>query len=381
MKKMWLSEEKCTGCASCYNACPVRAINMETNIYGFDIPVINEKCIDCNLCEKTCEKRNSFIKKNITIPRAYATWSKNENTRFSSTSGGTFSELAKYILAKNGYVVGAAYDENNMVSHKMISTVDELPLIVQSKYTESTIGNVFIDIKNKLNQNEYVLFCGTPCQGAGLKAFLRKEYDKLVVVDFICRGVNSKKVYRAWLDEIEFNRKMKVKRVWFKYKSNGWAKSPFCTRLDFEDETFEILEGNNNLYMSGYLGPNLYIRPSCSNCDFKGTKRVSDITLADFWGLDSSLNDDKGVSLVLISSEKGQNILNAISNNINLFERDFDEILSGNVCFKKSVSINKDSARFIRSLERKPFSKTIRKYTFKFKVKTKISRLIERIKN
>lgn len=154
-------------------------------------------------------------------PYTYAVWTKDSDVRFKSTSGGAFTEFAKKIIDNDGYVVGAQYDKDNLVEHVMVSDYDGIERIRQSKYIQSRIGNVYCEIKDKLNQDKLVGFCGSPCQVAGLYAYLGKDYDNLITMDFICRGMNSPKAYKAWLNEIEKKEKSKATRVWFKYKEGA----------------------------------------------------------------------------------------------------------------------------------------------------------------
>ncbi len=201
---LWIEKNQCTGCASCANICPVNAIEMQSDSNGFEYPVIDKNvCIHCKACEQTCLKRMSKENGNHTIPKTYAAWSREEDIRFHSTSGGAFSELAKVILQKDGVVIGAEYEKENLVRHIVIKHTNELKKIRQSKYIQSSMGYVFREIKNYLNSGKSVVFCGCPCQVSGLYTYLEKEYSNLVTIDFICRGVNSPKAYKAWLSEIE----------------------------------------------------------------------------------------------------------------------------------------------------------------------------------
>lgn len=357
-------ELKCTGCGACYSVCPKNCISMQSDNKGFCYPQIKlEKCIECGLCEKVCPILNKVeTKKNNNVPKVYAGWSENIETRYKSTSGGVFSEIARSVLNDGGYVSGAVYDKNCNVKHILTSSEEGLDKIRQSKYTQSDIGKVFIQIREKLLQGNKVLFCGTPCQVAGLKSYLGKDYEELYTVDFICRGVNSPKAYKAWLNELEKKYQSKAIRVWFKYKIHGWKKSPNCTRIDFENGNHCIQSSYKNTYMRGYLGPNLYIRTSCGNCQFKSVNRLSDITLADFWGVAKELDDDKGTSLVLVNTVKGEALFEKIKANIFCEERDAKEIIEGNACFKSSVSINPKSEKFLLELDNIVFSKLLNKY-------------------
>ncbi len=364
MKQIWLSKDECTGCGMCADTCPVKAITMKRDDTGFVYPNIDTKCIDCNLCEKRCLNRLKLNIDNFSIPLTYAAWSKDENTRFYSTSGGLFSELAKYVLECGGVVAGAAYNKKNLVEHIIINSDKDLKFIRQSKYIQSDTNHVYYKIKKLLDQKKLVAFCGAPCQVAALYSFLDNQYYyNLITLDFICRGVNSSKAYISWLDEIEKNLGKKVTKVWFKYKKFGWKKSPKCTRLDFEDGTCCVMNQNDNLFMNGYLKDNLYIRPSCGKCNFKDVPRNADITLADFWGIDSKFDDDHGVSMVLINNSKGKNIFKNISDRIVFNRRDFKEIYKENICFNNSVMVPKKSAEFLRALDKYSFSVALKKYS------------------
>ncbi len=295
-------------------------------------------------------------------PNTYAVWSKNKEIRYCSTSGGAFSEFAKVILLNGGIVIGASYNESNLVEHTIISEFNELNKIRQSKYLQSTIGDIFKKIKKQLTLEKLVGFCGTPCQIAGLYSFLGKNYDNLLTMDFICRGVNSPKAFKSWLNEVETQEHSKVNKVWFKYKDGGWKSSPTRTRLDFEDGHFKVLEGEKNLFMYGYLTSNLYIRPCCGNCKFKGVPRKSDVTFADFWGIEKNLDDDKGTSLVLINSDKGKKLFNKAKKNLNYYERDFNEIFNGNPMFISSTEIPVEAHDFLCDLDKMTFSDSLKKY-------------------
>jgi len=375
--EFWIDKKDCTGCGACMNICPRKAIKMVEDEMGFLYPQINkELCINCGMCKKTCPVfENKSAKRDL--PTVYAGWSKDENVRYNSTSGGIFTEIAKLVLNDNGYIVGAQYGENNQVEHAITNTFEGLEKLRQSKYVQSNIGDIFLQVKELLEQGIFVAFAGSPCQIAGLYKFLRKKYSNLLTIEFICRGMNSPKAYKSWLSEIEFNKKSKISRVWFKYKMNGWKKSPRCTRLDFIDGSFLVIDDEKNLYMQGYLEDNLYIRPSCGRCKFNSLPRQADITLADFWGIEKSLDDDKGTSLILINSDIGEKYVNMIMNNINAYQRNIEEVYAGNVCFDNSVVINSKSEEFLKSLNEQNFSKQLKKY---HKNKPLYKRLLNKLK-
>ena len=270
MKKFWLEKDQCTGCGLCENVCPANAISMIADSTGFKYPLINSNCVDCNLCEKACCQRSNDLLERYETPKIFASWSKDYCTRYNSTSGGLFSEFARAILVENGYLAGAQYNKKNLVEHILVNNEQGLSRIRQSKYIQSDSLDIYKKVKQKLNDGVKVIYCGAPCQVAALYTYLGKDYDNLLTLDFICRGMNSPKAYQAWLNEIEENKNSKVTKVWFKSKINGWKSSPYCTRVDFLDGSYTVYDGDENLFMRGYLGPNLYIRPSCGKCEFKG---------------------------------------------------------------------------------------------------------------
>lgn len=313
------------------------------------------------------------------IPDTYAVWSKNNDIRYNSTSGGAFSEFANVILAEGGIVVGAKYNEQNLVEHTIVDSYSGIKELRQSKYLSSSVGDVYKHVKDKLIKDKLVAFCGSPCQVAGLYSFLSKDYDNLFTMDFICRGVNSPKAFKAWLGEIESKEQLKVTRVWFKYKDGGWKSSPKRTRLDFKDGSHKIYEGKNNLYMHGYLSSNLYIRPCCGDCQFKGVPRKSDVTFADFWGIEKELDDDKGTSLLLINSEKGKDLFSRVRSNMEVYEKDFDTIFAGNPMFSGSVKVSKKAHDFLVDLDNISFSVCLKKYMPRITLWNRIARKLKRI--
>lgn len=349
-KELWLPEKECTGCGACENACPKDVLKIELQPDGHLQPVASEGCIGCNQCITVCKGRIELPARGTRRPLAYAAWTKDSALRYSSTSGGLFSELARAILADGGIVYGAAYDADCCVFHESAASLEDLVALRQSKYVQSEVKLTFRTIKADLKAGRKVLFCGTPCQVAGLRSFLSKDYEGLYLMDFVCRGVNSPLAYRYWLKELGESCGSEVSRVWFKYKEGGWKSSPKRTRIDFKNGSHVVLAGADNSFMCGYLDSNLFLRPSCSTCQFKGFPRQGDVTVADFWGVDSTLDDDKGTSLVLVSSEKGRKLFDAVEPRVVSFLRDFDEILAGNICINASVSANSKMQEFMDML-------------------------------
>lgn len=354
-----IEKKLCTGCNACMNICPENSITMDKDLFGFRYPVVDyDKCKKCSLCINTCPslENGPMLNEKWEKPKIFASWSLDESIRFNSTSGGIFSELAQEILNNGGFVVGAKYNEKHLVEHDMIDSKEGILKLRQSKYIQSDIGFIYNKIKDKLLENKVVAFCGSPCQVAGLLNYLKEPYDKLITFDFICRGTNSPKAYLRYLEMLEKKYKSKVKRVWFKNKTYGWNR--FSSRIDFENGKTYIKDRYTDLFMKGYIEHNLYIRPCCFNCKYKSFPRVADITLADFWGVgavDQKLDTDKGTSLVMINSEKGEKLFNSISDNIFYKESTLESAINENGCIVKSVTENPMAEQFLTMLDEYEF--------------------------
>ena len=353
----WISDTQCTACGACMNICPVNAISMENDKSGFAcIKISDTLCINCKKCESICPVSRAMERGG---PKVYAAWSKDEQTRYHSTSGGVFSELARNVIAQAGVVFGAVYGKNQLVYHEGVTSEGELERLRQSKYVQSEIGYCFRDIKERLEEDMTVLFCGSPCQVAGLKSYLGKPYQKLYTVDFVCRGINSSKAYGKWVEMLENKYHSKAARIWFKNKEIGWNR--FCTRVDFENGKIYREDRYHDLFMRGYLEKNFYIRPSCGQCQFKGLTRHSDLTLADFWGINKQFDANKGTSMVIVHTTKGQELLSAVREQIVCTERPLAEALNGNPMLLQSVKLSKCGPYFLEQLDHVPFDRAFAK--------------------
>lgn len=299
-----VSEKICTGCATCANICPSNAISMIANSEGFLFPVIDQKkCIHCGLCYKKCPAID-FAFTTPTMPECYAVWAQ-KDIREVSSSGGMFTVLAQYILRKKGIVVGAAWNSKFHVEHIIIDSEADLAKLRSSKYVQSSISEeLFKDIKTYLEHGRYVLFSGCPCQVAGLKNYLGKDYDNLLCVDIVCHGVPSPLVLESYISELANGRK--VKHIDFREKKYfGWST---ITAVQFEDGTEYVKKYSESPWYIGFL-QGIIVRECCGSCKYAKTQRVGDITLGDFWQIhkiEPKYNDWRGTSLVLINTEKGK---------------------------------------------------------------------------
>ncbi len=353
----WLEANRCTGCAACANACPKDAIRMEPDERGFIHPVIDASlCVDCGRCEKTCPVLHPApLTGNSATPTFYAGWSLDVYNRYHSTSGGVFTELCKGVLSRGGAIAGAVYEPDNSVRHIVIDDEAGLERVRQSKYVQSDSGSVYRQEKGRLAKGQQVLLCGGPCQAEGLLTYLGGRPKGLWTVDFICRGSNSPKAYRKWLDMLEQKHGAKATRVWFKNKECGWNR--FSTRVDFANGRTYRRDRYHDLFMKGYLEKNLYIRPSCASCPFKGLPRVADITLADFWRVDKKLDADMGTSMLIINNDNGRALVEEARARLFLTERTMEEAVGGNRMLDTNAWVSKYSGEFLQSLDHRRFDR------------------------
>lgn len=325
----------CCGCNACGDVCPKQAISFKTDNEGFWYPEVDmQKCIDCHLCEKVCPIINvDFLKKNDYVePICYAAIHKNYEVRFDSTSGGLFSAFAEKFYRDKGYVGGAIYDDEWNVKQYISADKTDLPKLRSSKYQQSNLEGFYCQVRDLVKVGEKVLVCGCPCQMAALRAFLgNKNYDNLLILDFVCRGINSPLVAQKFNDYLERKHGSKIIYKKAKCKELGWRE--LTTKVRFANGENEYMTKENSIFNRGYLQTNAYCRPSCYECKFKGFPRIADISLADFWGIenfDRSLDDNIGTSMVLINSEKGKQFFEAIEQKVNSFLLRYEDAVKGN---------------------------------------------------
>ena len=359
-------KEDCCGCNACGDACPKGCITFETDIEGFSYPVVDkDTCINCHLCEKVCPIINiDKLKKNdFKQPETHAAVSKNIMTRFASTSGGMFTVLAQQMYKQGGYVGGAIFDEGWMVSQLISNDKADLEKIRGSKLHQSNSQGFYDKVKELLKAGEKVLVCGMPCQMAALRAFLKKDYENLIIVDLICRGINSPKVFQKWLTFLEEEYGAKVKHFRVKSKELGWRK--LTTKVEFENGKVLYDTNDTNYFTIGYLSTGVYCRPCCYECKFKGFPRIADITIGDYWGAGNTIGEDMdgdiGTSVVLINNEKGKSYFKSIASKLKEKEVPFDVVVKGNPALVSSLplSIEKNSIKTLTSIISKKLRQNI----------------------
>ncbi len=381
---MKIEKEKCTGCHACYSICPKHCIEMQADNDGFLYPKIDRTiCINCGRCENICPALNKPAPQKI--GQAYACINKNDEVRMQSSSGGVFTLIAEYVINNGGAVFGAAFDENLSVRHIMIESVNDLGKLRGSKYVQSSIGNSYKEAKNLLECGRIVLFSGTPCQISGLLSYLGKEYSNLITQDLICHGVPPASVWHKYLDWLASVYSAAVDQRTapsFRDKSTGWKS--YSLSVSFTDGKKSAKTFSEDLFMRAFLN-DLDLRPSCYCCPSKGIQRQSDITLADFWGIENivpEMFDNKGTSLVIVNSDKGKQLFDTISPQMIIKEVDTQQALIYNPAAYKSSVLSPARERFMYLINEADFEKAIRKSINNSIIKRtlrKIKRIIERV--
>lgn len=380
MDSVFSLPENCCGCALCEDVCPKNAITMVEK-EGFLYPSINQKlCVDCGLCAKKCPfKDEKKIESNCL--EAYAVKHKNSEVVVNSSSGGIFTALSDRILSLGGFVIGADFDSDMNVHHIAVSTSEERDRMRGSKYIQSNSDGIYKEIKKLLNEDKYVLFTGTPCQAAAVrKAF--PDQKRLYIVDIICHGVPSAEVWKKYVAFVEKKYGKKLSFFSFRDKSvSGWRG--YSAKLTFDDKT----ELSHNDITGSFIELFRYdvcLRPSCTKCSFTSTNRPGDITIGDFWGIENVLpevSDNKGVSAVMINTEKGKQLFEEIREDIKAYPCSQADIAKRQPNLSAPSSHSNKAEAFQKDLKGMPFNKVLKKYTrvgVKRRIIDKIKKVIGR---
>lgn len=375
MKMELPSKNRCCGCGACAQRCPQNCITMEEDEEGFRYPVIDEeKCIGCGLCEKTCPSLNRHrheMKEGV-----YAASAKEQELVKRSSSGGMSGILAEYILQKEGVVFGAAFNEKMELVHCAAETEAECRKFHGSKYIQSNTRNTFAECKQYLDAGKYALYTGTPCQIAGLKQYLQKDYEKLLTAELICHGVPSPGIWRKYISELEEEKQDRIIDVSFRYKDRGWKEYRF--RTAYEKGQTEVIPGAQSPYLAAFLN-NLTLRPSCYECRHRLAYTQSDFMIGDFWGVGNyyqSFDEQLGVSALVILSEKGKKVFGEIKNKICWEKSDLSMLTPMNGCIQLSVFPNRNRTRLMEAYaEKGNVTKALSKYAVNYRFGDKIFRM------
>lgn len=369
-------KSQCCGCTACASICSHDAIMMQPDALGFLYPVVDkDKCVDCGLCEKVCAFNDHYDTiLNLPQPDAYAARHKDMKEVETSRSGAAFIAISDYVLENGGVVYGAGYADHFRVVHKRATTKEERDEFKGSKYVQSDLDHVFRQVKKDLKDGLTVLFSGTPCQTAGLNSYIGKKLrENLILVDIVCHGVPGPYLWRDYIAYLEKKQGDRICWVNFRDKQEyGWKA---------HKETFKFVNGGGKMNFTYLFYQHIMFRYSCGKCHYTNTKRPSDITIADFWGwekTDPNINkDDKGVSLILVNTEKGREIFEAVKDRMTVIPAKLENCLQPNL--QHPSVIHPKRMAFERDYQRKGFEYVMKKYG-KDDWKKKAHKMFERVK-
>lgn len=365
--------EKCCGCGACVQICPKSAIFMKANSEGFLYPQVDSNlCVECKLCEKTCPVLNVKSSTNFIERKSYAAICNDENLRMESSSGGMFTLLAEKIINDGGVVFGAEFDSDFSVKHDWTDSCEGLKRFRGSKYLQSRTENTFSECKKFLESGRKVLYTGTPCQVAGLKSFLRKEYENLFTVELICHGVPSPALWQKYIKFREKKSASRIVKTAFRRKNDGWKL--FSLSFTFANDSEFSQPMSKDEYLRLFLKDNA-LRESCYQCSFRKDSHMADITIADFWGIENVLPeffDDRGTSLVITQNKKGNEFFESVKDLCRYKEVDFNEGIKSNPPYLKSSVRSKKRDSFYKNFEKSSIETLYKKYgQDSFSVRTK----------
>ena len=330
-------QRNCCGCEACVQACPKHCISFDENAEGFRYPKVDSSiCVECGACEKVCPMITPYETRKP--QQVLAAINPDEKIREQSSSGGIFSILAENVIREGGVVFGVRFDEWWQAVFDHAETVEGLAAFRGSKYVQARVDQAFIHVRNFLKSGRKVLFTGTSCQVAALRHFLHREYDNLLLVDIICHGVPSPKVWGRYLDEITQNGVRAIRDVQFRNKKQGWKRFNFDLTYDRQGQHYNISSWHQQNHFMRIFLQDVILRPSCYACKAKAGSSGSDLTIADFWGINQinpAMDDDKGTSLVLVYTEKGMEHLTALG--LDTWDAQYEDV----VRFNPSIEISK----------------------------------------
>lgn len=368
----------CTGCKMCKDVCPKDAIAYIIDREGFWYPVVDyQKCIKCGKCIHMCPSLSVQRNPDASEPSVYAAWSLDDEIRLKSTSGGVFYVLAAEMLRRGGDIAACKYTKDyKSAYHDVGGTIEDIEDFKGSKYFQSDTEGIYTRVNDQLKSGRQVLFCGAPCQVAGLNRYVGFNDPNLITVDFICRGINSPMVFRKYVDDCEKKYKSAVRKVHLKNKNKGWTR--LGTYIEFQNGKKYYRDRINDPWVNGYVRGDLFMRPCCNECKYKERIRVADISIGDFWGLESSKDNlFKGISVVLVNTKKGENYFNSVKNQLHIEKRDYEEALKGNGCLLKSAAVGENREEFFDEVGKSDFESLI----WRLLGETKNSICLKRLKN
>ena len=360
-------KEQCCGCGACMNICPKQAISMEEDEYGFIYPHIDyEKCVSCGACKRVCAYQNADEKNEPIF--SYAAVNENSSQKIMSASGGLFAALATKVINDGGVVFGCTLefiDSKAVIHHVAIEKIDDLPRLQGSKYVQSSTEFSFKETLKYLSENRTVLYSGTPCQIAGLKGFLGKDYSNLILVDLICHGVPNARFFNDYLEVVRKKRKYReIVNYSFRDKKKGWGMN--C-RIDAIDENGEkkslYIPARLASYNTFFLDGDIY-RKNCYSCKYACDHRAGDITIGDYWGISNEhpeivdkkgFEEKEGISCMIISTEKGKDFIDSAGLKIDKIGTEYHKIAKYNKQLNQPYSLSPKRDSILSMYEKKNY--------------------------
>lgn len=362
--------ELCTGCGACQNICPHNAILMEKGALGHIFPCINTtNCTNCNLCKTVCPVLHQVV---LVQPKStYAAWAIDDEEHRTSSSGGIAAILAKHIVSLGGVVYGAVLDQHK-IFHKRIDNKEELGKLKGSKYVHSHTELAYRQVKEDLLAQRIVLYIGLPCQIAGLKNYLKRDYDKLYTVDMICHGIPSQGFFFEYLEKQCKILQNTITDIKFRDESG------FNLKVSFNDNSIYCKSCFEDLYYMGFI-EKIFYRTSCFSCSYAQSRRCGDLTIGDFWGLGVktpfNLPVKNGISVLLVNTTKGEHIFHNIQSYTCCVERELSEAVAGNTNLRHASSCPRNYYRFVRDYSHMEFCRALKRNLRIRRLKSLILRL------
>ena len=354
---------KCSGCGACGQICPKSAISMTPSDEGFLYPEVDSSlCVECRLCEKICPVLNVKTSTDFSERKAYAAICRDEKIRLESSSGGMFTVLAEKVIADGGVVFGAEFDSDFSVRHGWTDSVFGLERFRGSKYLQSRTESSFSECRKFLDDGRKVLYTGTPCQIAGLKAFLKKDYENLFTVDVICHGVPSPALWQKYIKFREKKSASRIVKTAFRRKNDGWKL--YSLSFTFANGSEYSVNQSKGMWMLSF-NKNVMMRNSCYDCVFKGSEILSDITIGDFWGIQNYIpekDDDKGYSICFLNTDKGEKLFKSVKSSLFVDEIKNYDCKRFNTQLLYSIELQKNRKKFISLCIKESFAVAYKKY-------------------
>jgi len=360
-----ITKDQCYGCNACADICSFGAITMEEDREGYLYPVVDKsKCTDCGQCYKTCIRRNpKLVEYEPSYPKAYCAYNKEDKVRRDSSSGAIFPILARHVIEeKQGVVVGVRFDENMKAVSDMAETMEEAKAFSGSKYVKSDFRGMFPRIKEQLKKGRYVLYTGLPCECAGLRGYLRKDYDNLLVCELLCHSAPSPKAFDKYINYLGKENHSRVVDIKFRDKEKGWKQSDSNTVVTFENGTRKVERTAENPYYRTFVNCTMS-RSCCCSCNYTYNNRVGDFTIGDLWGVKKSapeMNDNKGINLLLVNNPKAGSLLQVLQDKMRLKQSTMKEVFIKN--HQKPTKDMRQRTAFFNELDEKPIEELLEKY-------------------